>query len=112
MTYLEILGWARKGIQADKAKHREMQEKALEGQALDIARHCQEVIDALDVKLATLDEIEHLHNSRHEKKPKPTAARHGKSKVSNQTRKRWRGFSLPNLPRSRADTSRVPAAGR
>lgn len=50
MTYLEILGWARKGIQADKAKHREMQEKALEGQALDIARHCQEVIDALDVK--------------------------------------------------------------
>ncbi len=27
MTYLEILGWARKGIQADKAKHREMQEK-------------------------------------------------------------------------------------
>ncbi len=31
MTYLEILGWARKGIQADKAKHREMQEKALEG---------------------------------------------------------------------------------
>lgn len=45
MTYLEILGWARKGIQADKAKHREMQEKALEGQALDIARHCQEVID-------------------------------------------------------------------
>lgn len=31
MTYLEILGWARKGIQADKAKHREMQEKALRG---------------------------------------------------------------------------------
>lgn len=45
MTYLEILGWARKGIQADKEKHREMQEKALEGQALDIAGHCQEVID-------------------------------------------------------------------
>ena len=46
-------------------------------------------------------------------KPKPTAARHGKSKVSNQTRKRWRGFSLPNLPRSsRADTSRVHAVGR
>ncbi len=36
-----------------------------------------------------------------------------KSKVSNQTRKRWRGFSLPNLPRSsRADTSRVHAVGR
>lgn len=64
MTYLEILGWARKGIQADKEKHREMQEKALDGQALDIARHCQEVIDALDVKLATLDEIEDLHNRK------------------------------------------------
>ena len=50
MTYLEILG--------------EMQEKALEGQALDIAGHCQEVIDALDVKLATLDEIEDLHNRK------------------------------------------------
>lgn len=64
MTYLEILGWARKGIQADKEKHREMQEKALEGQALDIAGHCQEVIDTLDVKLATLDEIEDLHNRK------------------------------------------------
>lgn len=64
MTYLEILGWARKGIQADKEKHREMQEKALEGQALDIARRCQEVIDTLDVKLATLDEIEDLHNRK------------------------------------------------
>ena len=55
MTYLEILGWARKG---------EMQEKALEGQALDIAGHCQEVIDTLDIKLATLDEIEDLHNRK------------------------------------------------
>ena len=64
MTYLEILGWARKGLQADKEKHREMQEKALEGQALDIAGHCQEVIDTLDVKLATLDEIEDLHNRK------------------------------------------------
>lgn len=64
MTYLEILGWARKGIQADKEKHREMQKKALEGQALDIAGHCQEVIDTLDVKLATLDEIEDLHNRK------------------------------------------------
>lgn len=47
-----------------KEKHREMQEKALEGQALDIAGHCQEVIDTLDVKLATLDEIEDLHNRK------------------------------------------------
>lgn len=64
MTYLEILGWARKGVRADKEKHREMQEKALEGQAFDIAGHCQEVIDTLDVKLATLDEIEDLHNRK------------------------------------------------
>ena len=33
MTYLEILGWARKGLQAEKANYRQMQEKALEGQA-------------------------------------------------------------------------------
>lgn len=41
-----------------------MQEKALEGQAHDIAGHCQEVIDDLDVKLAILDEIEELHNKK------------------------------------------------
>ena len=64
MTYLEILGWARKGIRADKEKHRQMQEKALEGQAHDIAGHCQEVINDLDVKLAILDEIEELHNKK------------------------------------------------
>jgi hypothetical protein len=64
MTYLEILGWARKGIRTDKEKHRQMQEKALEGQAHDIAGHCQEVIDDLDVKLAILDEIEELHNKK------------------------------------------------
>ena len=58
MTYLEILGWARKGVIA------EMQEKALEGQAHDIAGHCQKMIDELDVRLATLDEIEELHNRK------------------------------------------------
>ena len=47
MTYLEILGWARKGLQAEKANYRQMQEKALEGQAHDIAGHCQERIDEL-----------------------------------------------------------------
>ena len=41
-----------------------MQEKALEGQAHDIAGHCQEMIDELDVRLATLDEIEELHNRK------------------------------------------------
>lgn len=64
MTYLEILGWARKGINAEKDNYRAMQEKALEGQAHDIACHCQERIDALDVGLATLDEIEELHNRK------------------------------------------------
>ena len=64
MTYLEILGWARKGVIAEKENYRQMQEKALEGQALDIAGHCQEVIDTLDIKLATLDEIEDLHNRK------------------------------------------------
>lgn len=64
MTYLQILGWARKGITAEKEHYRAMQEKALEGRAHDIARHCQEHIDALDVNLATLDEIEDIHNRK------------------------------------------------
>ena len=64
MTYLEILGWARKGISAEKANLRTMQEKALEGQAHDIASHCQERLDALDVRLATLEELEDIHNRK------------------------------------------------
>lgn len=64
MTYLEILGWARKGIQADQEKHREMQEKAIEGGSHDIMRFCQQRIDEMDVKLATLDEIEDIHNRK------------------------------------------------
>lgn len=64
MTYSELLGWARKGIQAEQAKHHEMQEKAIEGQANDIMRFCQQRIDEMDVKLATLDEIEDIHNRK------------------------------------------------
>lgn len=64
MTYLEVLGWARKGLNAEKENYRQMQEKALSGQAMDIARHYQERIDDLDVRLATLDEIEDLHNRK------------------------------------------------
>lgn len=64
MTYLEILSYARKGIQAEIDKHHAMQEKALEGQAHDIARYAQETIDALEVKRATLDEIEEIHNRK------------------------------------------------
>ena len=64
MTYLEILFWARKGIQADIDHYRAMQEKALQGQAHDLARFAQISIDALDVKRATLDEIEEIHNRK------------------------------------------------
>lgn len=64
MTYLEILGWARKGIKARQTELRAMQDKAIEGQALDIMRAAQEEIDALDVKAATIDEIEELHNRK------------------------------------------------
>lgn len=51
MTYLEILGWARKGVIAEKENYRQMQEKALEGQAHDIACHCQKCIDELEADL-------------------------------------------------------------
>ena len=64
MTYLEILSFARKGIAADIEKYRAMQEKALEGQAHNLARSAQEAIDELEVKRATLDEIEEIHNRK------------------------------------------------
>lgn len=64
MTYLEILGWARRGIKAEQQHYREMQDKAIAGGAHDIMRHCQATIDKLDVDLATLDEIEELHNRK------------------------------------------------
>lgn len=64
MTYLEILSYARKGIEAEIAEQRRMQEKALEVQAQDIACFAQSRIDALEVKRATLDEIEEIHNRR------------------------------------------------
>ena len=64
MTYLEILNCARKGMAAEDARLREMQDKAIEGQAHDLMRTIQEQIDALDVKKATLDEIEDIHNRK------------------------------------------------
>ncbi len=64
MTYTEILEWARRGIKAEQARIREMQEKALEGQALPLARQAQDAIDKLDVHLATLDEIQELHDRK------------------------------------------------
>lgn len=65
MTFLEILSYARKGIQADIDHYRAMQEKALQGQAHDLASYAQEKIDELDVKRATLDEIEEIHNRKY-----------------------------------------------
>lgn len=64
MTYLEILSYARKGIQAEIDKYRAMQEKALDGQAHDVARYAQETIDVPEAKRATLDEIEEIHNRK------------------------------------------------
>jgi len=64
MTYTEILEWARRGIKAEQTRIRQMQEKALEGQALAIARQAQDEIDRLAVHLATLDEIQELHDRK------------------------------------------------
>ena len=64
MTYLEILSYARKGIDAEIEKLRAMQEKAIEGQAHDIMRYAQEAIESLEVKRSTLDEIEEIHNRK------------------------------------------------
>lgn len=62
MTYLELLSWARKGMVAEKERYREMQEKAIEGGARVIIDAAQEHIDAIEVKEATLDELEEIHN--------------------------------------------------
>jgi len=64
VTYLEILSWARKGLAAEKAKLREMQDKAIEGQALQLMEKIQEQIDGIEVKEQTLDDIEELHNRK------------------------------------------------
>lgn len=64
MTYLEILNWARKGMADEKVKLREMQDKAIEGQAHDLVRAIQKQIDEVEVKEATLDEIEEIHNRK------------------------------------------------
>lgn len=64
MSYLEILSWACKGIRVEQAKLREMQDKALEGQAMGIARYVQEQVDVLDVKLSTLEELAEIHNRK------------------------------------------------
>ncbi len=65
MTYLELLSWARKGLAADKAKWREMQERAIVGGAKDIIDGAQEKIEEIEVKETTLEELEEIHNRRY-----------------------------------------------
>lgn len=65
MTYLELLSWARKGLAADKAKWREMQERAIVGGARDIIDGAQEKIEEIEVKESTLEELEEIHNRRY-----------------------------------------------
>ena len=67
MTYLKILMYARAGIQAKIDEYRGMREKALEGVgahavAKTLARKCQEMIDDLEVDMATIDELQEIHD--------------------------------------------------
>ncbi len=69
MTYLKILMYARAGIQAKIDEYRGMQERALEGAgahagAKTLARKCQEMIDGLEVDMATIDELQEIHDRK------------------------------------------------
>lgn len=69
MTYLKILSYARRGIRAEIDNYREMQAKALEGagahpEAKAIAGKIQEMIDALEVDMATVDELQDIHDRK------------------------------------------------
>jgi len=65
MTYLELLSWARKGLAAEKAKWREMQNKAIEGGAKAIVDGAQEKIEEIEVKEQVIDDLEEIHNRRY-----------------------------------------------
>ena len=67
MTYLKILSYARRGIRAEIEQNREMQSKALQGagaypEAKKLADGFQAMIDALEVDMATLDELQEIHD--------------------------------------------------
>ncbi|WP_031475588.1 hypothetical protein [Agathobaculum desmolans] len=69
MTYLKILSYARRGIRAEIDNYREMQTKALEGagaypEAKAMADKIQEMIDALEVDMATIDELQDIHDRK------------------------------------------------
>lgn len=67
MTYLKILMYARRGIRAEIDRIREIQNKALEGagshkEARQLADGLQSQIDALEVDMATIDELQEIHD--------------------------------------------------
>ena len=67
MTYLKILSYARRGIRAEIEQNREMQSKALQGagayqEAKKLADGFQAMIDALEVDMATIDELQEIHD--------------------------------------------------
>ena len=67
MTYLKILSYARRGIRAEIEQNREMQSKALQGagaypEAKKLADEFQAMIDALQVDMATIDELQEIHD--------------------------------------------------
>lgn len=69
MTYLKILMYARKGIRAEIDYLREMQDKALEGagahaEAKSLADGLQAQIDALEVDMATIDELQEIYDRK------------------------------------------------
>lgn len=66
MTYLEILGWARKGINYEQERYRSMQsELATKGRSRTaLFDKTQEEIDRLDVLRCHLDEIQELHDKK------------------------------------------------
>lgn len=67
MTYLKILSYARRGIRAEIEQNREIQSKALQGagaypEAKKLADGFQAMIDALEVDMATIDELQEIHD--------------------------------------------------
>lgn len=67
MTYLKILSYARRGIRAEIEQNHEMQSKALQGagaypEAKKLADGFQAMIDALEVDMATIDELQEIHD--------------------------------------------------
>lgn len=69
MTYLKILSYARGGIRAEIDSYRKMQERALMGagansEAKVLAGKIQEMIDGLEVDMATIDELQEIHDRK------------------------------------------------